>query len=174
MFRQIIFKSTCEKYRIVEESDDCFTIDDLKGDMFNPKYVEIPAEQLVKEEKEFEKHVEYYGVYSYYVEKLCEDGEWENIGSCCGFVGLYDKDNEKFSHDWVNETIENIKDLNKYKEAILILALSIPNDKKKKKIINVDVESLETMKDPIYKVSFEIGGIECTANVSADKLISLR
>ena len=92
-------------YRILEVLDECSTLEDLKGDMFNPtSNPDIDPSVLIEEEREFEKTVEREGVYGYELQEWdpCVGCGWETISSCYGFIG--DSKNE---HYIVNELWEH-------------------------------------------------------------------
>ncbi len=73
--------------RFRTETDDCYNLDDLMGDCFNPDAnPSVPASQLKREENEFVDRVEREGVYGIITEYY--DGEeWMHADSVWGFVG---------------------------------------------------------------------------------------
>ena len=92
--KRIIF--TEGPYRIVECLDDCFSIDDLMGDVFCPiANPDLDKEKLAIEKKQFIKKVENEGVFGYVLEKWNSGVGmgWEDMSSCWGFVGPYDEKN---------------------------------------------------------------------------------
>jgi hypothetical protein len=98
-----------EKYRIMQHPDYDYDMDDLKGECFNPDVnSDINPEQLKAEELKFEKEVLESGVYSYSLEKA-KMGGWDVIDSCCGFVGAYDSDSERYNHYIVGEMMGTIQ-----------------------------------------------------------------
>ena len=101
-----IYESKNKVWRIIEIEDLITSIDDLKGEGYDPKVnTNIPAEQLLKEEREFELKAFNYGIYGYALEKwnpLPGIG-YEHVDSCFGFVGRYDSNEEEFNHYIVEE-----------------------------------------------------------------------
>jgi hypothetical protein len=98
-------------YQIVEYPDVDFSIENLKGDLFNASlHPNIPAEVLKAEENDFENLVKSEGVFGYSLE--CWDtrtGEgYEPVDSCWGFVGQYREDDDQFNHSIVKEFEETI------------------------------------------------------------------
>lgn len=96
------------KYRILEVLDNFYDLDDLKGDLYNPKAnPDICPLGLKTQEKEFEIKVSMSGVFGYVLEGW--DGEidkgWTHIDSCFGFIGTHKKEN----HYIVEEFKELIK-----------------------------------------------------------------
>ena len=108
---RIIFESKDKRFRIVEHADlDC-SLEDLKGDCFNPTFnTDIPAESLVRQEREFEDLVNREGVFGYVLEQWNPaPGEgYEHVDSCWGFVGQYSETDETFAHYIVDEMIQTI------------------------------------------------------------------
>ncbi len=105
-----IWTSKNKMYRIVEHEDDSYDLDNLKGDMFNPKVnTSISEAQLKKEEIEFERLIEREGVYGYELEKWDSSPGvgWTHVDSCWGFVGQYDENDTSgiFKHYIVDEFI---------------------------------------------------------------------
>ena len=107
----VIWSSENEMYRIVEIMDNNFDIENLKGDMFNPKYIKemhdskMTIKRLKQEEKEFEDLVNREGVFGYALEKWnpAPNTGWEHVNSCFGFVGQYSPNEEIFNHYIVDE-----------------------------------------------------------------------
>ena len=99
----------CVRLRV--EWDGHCSIDDLKGDCFNPKYVDhISADRLKREEKEFEERVALEGVFGIIGEYLCPCcGEWANADSCWGFVGD-DWQGSGYDHDVMLTAVESYDD----------------------------------------------------------------
>lgn len=109
---RIIFQSPCETFRILELQDQCADIENLKGDVYNPKWnTEISPETLKREEREFEAQVETQGVYGYILERWDPrpDEGWTHVDSCWGFVGQYDSNSSIYNHYIVAEMIETYK-----------------------------------------------------------------
>ena len=73
------------RYRIVE--DDSFDMEDMKGDMFDPRCnSDISAEELRAQEIVYENHLMSNGVWGYVIEIRCACcGEWKHEDSCWGF-----------------------------------------------------------------------------------------
>ena len=93
-------------FRILQVTDETATLEDLKGDCFNPACVDhISAEDLRKQELEFEALVEREGVFGFVLEKWNpEVGRgFEHVDSCFGFIGAYDEASLDFNHDIVTE-----------------------------------------------------------------------
>lgn len=91
---KIIYDDSIEGdgYRILEIEDNNYMMENLKGDMYNPKVnLDINIIELKKEEEEFEQKVYQEGVYGYVLERWNpEVGKgWEEIDSCWGFIGRY-------------------------------------------------------------------------------------
>jgi len=103
---------TEKDFRIVEIYNEFYSLDDLKGDCFDPKVNDdLDFEQLKREEIIFEKLVYNEGVFGYVLEKWNSeiDHGWEHLHSCWGFIGEYDANNEKFNHYIVDELKGQIK-----------------------------------------------------------------
>ncbi|HTF40869.1 MAG TPA: hypothetical protein VK754_09785 [Propionibacteriaceae bacterium] len=96
--------------RLVYPPDECVSLDDLKGDCFNPKYVtHISRSQLEREEKAFEEKVNREGVYGIVGEYF--DGEtWQQADSCWGFLGDDLQDNG-YETDCMALTLEALEAL---------------------------------------------------------------
>lgn len=105
---RVIFQK--EDYRIIEEPDDSYNMDDLVGDTFN--VVSGIDWRIIAEKKaEFIRFVEEEGVYGYILEKWNPsiDKGWEHVDSCYGFVGQYQEQDEKFNHHIVAEMKQTIE-----------------------------------------------------------------
>jgi hypothetical protein len=107
----IIYKKG--KWRIREELDDCFSLNDLKGDIFKPECnPDLTAEQLQTEEKDFEQRVNDEGVWCYFLE--CWNSEvdhgWEIVDAIGGFVGQYNGATTGLDHYIVEEWAKAIED----------------------------------------------------------------
>lgn len=103
----VIFQSPCGKFRITQNEDYGSTMDDLKGDMFNPDLIKEmgytgTVEDLKRDEEKFEADVVNNGIWGYALEEF-KDGDWDVIDSCGGFIGEWDPNNEKFNHYIVQE-----------------------------------------------------------------------
>lgn len=99
-------------YRIIEQLDECFDLEDLKGDCFNPKHnPSIDIDTLKQEEIDFESLVNNEGVFGYVLEKWNPeiDKGWEHVDSCWGFVGQYNENEEKFNHYIIGELKKQIE-----------------------------------------------------------------
>lgn len=106
-----IYESEDKQWRVTETEDECFEMEDLKGDCFNPKaFPGTEAAVLQAEEKHFESKVQRNGVYGYALEKKCgECGTFKHVDSCWGFVGMYDPNSDEFNHYIVEELKGQIK-----------------------------------------------------------------
>lgn len=94
-------------WSIIEVRDDSFSLKYLKGDTFDPRYVDhLSPEQLAIEERLFEEKVEEEGVWGYCLQRWNPevDRGWETVDSCFGFVGGYSWG--KNDHYIVKEMIE--------------------------------------------------------------------
>lgn len=93
MYKKTIFET--ETYRIIESLDEFWDMEDLKGDIFNPKYnPEIDKDKLKEQESDFERKVSKLGVFGYILEKKCVTcGHFEHVDSCWGFIGNHDIEN---------------------------------------------------------------------------------
>ena len=101
---RVIFQQ--DNRRIIEVQDLYVYMDDLKGDCYKPEHnPDIDPETLAQQEKDFEEHVDTYGVFSYHVEEWNPevDKGWEHIDGCTGFVGEFDESEENFNHHIVHE-----------------------------------------------------------------------
>ena len=77
-----------DEIRVIAYADTVSDLEDLKGDTFNPKlHPEISAEQLAKEEREFEERAKRMGVYGIAGEFRDQSGMWTTNDACWGFVG---------------------------------------------------------------------------------------
>lgn len=73
--------------RIRYEADELTSWGDMKGDTYRPEcHPDIPPEQIVREEHEYERLLEELGVWGYVVEYAVPGG-WECAHSCWGFEG---------------------------------------------------------------------------------------
>lgn len=97
-----------ENVRLVVVPDELCSMDDLKGDIFNPEAnPDIPASRLEREEKEFEEKVNREGVYGLVGEYRCPHcGEWKHADSCWGFVG---DDYDGYKYDCMAATLKALK-----------------------------------------------------------------
>ena len=95
-----------EHYRIIEVEDPDFTLDELKGDLFDPTS-DLCPEKLREAEIDFENQVREEGVYGYVLERWNPEigCGWEELDSCWGFVGRYG-DHE---HYIVEEFVDRIQ-----------------------------------------------------------------
>lgn len=99
-------------FRIIERLEECYDMENLKGDCFNPKVItEIDAAELKRQEIKFEKEVYENGVYGYELQVWNSeiDTGWTFIDSCYGFVGSYDSKSESYNHYIVDELKSQIK-----------------------------------------------------------------
>jgi len=106
---RVIFEQ--DNYRIVEHVDADYSLEDLKGDMFDHSYHPgFDAESLRDEERHFEELVSREGVYGYELERWnpAVSAGWEHINSCWGFVGQYSETDESFKHYIVDEMKQTI------------------------------------------------------------------
>lgn len=90
------------EYRVVEVADTNYSLEDLKGDVYdrdvNP---EIPEEEMARQEAAFEAEVEREGVFGYVLQRWepAVGVGWVTEESCYGFVGCF----EDHAHDIVEE-----------------------------------------------------------------------
>ncbi len=85
-----------------------FNMDDLKGDTYNHKVNhDIPIAQLLTEERNFELKVERQGVYGLIGKARNNQGEWDHVDSCFGFVGT-DYLNSGYDEDIAQSTIKKV------------------------------------------------------------------
>ena len=99
---------TIGEYRIVEIQDTDYSMDDLKGDCFNPSVnTDIDVKILKRDEIEFEKSVYDDDVFGYVLEKWDPSVGigWVHVDSCWGFIGEYVEGAEKYEHYIVAEFI---------------------------------------------------------------------
>lgn len=76
--------------RLIRHIDECFDIENLKGDCYNPTAnPDIEPDELKRQEQEFEDRVYSDGVYGYEVQRWNPeiDCGWEHVDSIYGFVG---------------------------------------------------------------------------------------
>lgn len=115
--KRIIFETEDKTYRIIEVLDCDFDIENLKGDLFDPKHVlemhgpEKTIEQLKEDERKFERKVDELGVYGYVLEKwdATPGHGYEALDSCWGFIGAFDSKVKEFNHYIVDELKGQIK-----------------------------------------------------------------
>jgi len=103
---RVIFQTENAEYRILEYADECADMENLKGDVFNPKVnTDIDPEQLKREEHAFEELVNREGVYGYVLERWNPEigAGYEHVDSCWGFVGQYSESDPSFNHYIVDE-----------------------------------------------------------------------
>ena len=96
-------------YRILEVVDECSTMDDLKGECFDPKVnPDVPADQLREEERDFECRIDHEGVFGYVLERWNPEIGigWEHVDSCWGFVGQHSDTNEHYIVDELKQDIK--------------------------------------------------------------------
>lgn len=108
---RVIYESDDKIYRILESQEMDIEMDNLKGDCYNPKVnTDIDADELKRQELQFENLVMDVGVYGYVLEKWnAEPGYgYEHVDSCWGFVGQYDANNQDFNHYIVDELLSQI------------------------------------------------------------------
>lgn len=77
-------------YRFYAEEDSHFMIDNIKGELFDPKvHTDIDPDLLKRHERELEERIENEGVWGIVLEKWdpAVGIGWEHIDSCWGFVG---------------------------------------------------------------------------------------
>jgi len=92
------------------EPDDIVDMDDLKGDCFNPKYVDhISPNRLKRQEKEFEQRVYDEGVWGIVARVKCEHcGKWHVAASVWGFVGS-DVEGSGYDIDIMSEALDEMR-----------------------------------------------------------------
>jgi hypothetical protein len=82
-------------FRIIEVLDETYSLDNLKGDCFNPiENPDIDADELKKQELAFEREVDNEGVFGYVLQVWNPevDAGWEHVDSCFGFVGAFNRE----------------------------------------------------------------------------------
>lgn len=82
-----------DNYRIIEEQDFYYDIEDLKGDCYKPEFnKEEDLTELKASERAFEAMVQEKGVFIYALEVWNPrvDGGWEFEDTCGGFIGRYE------------------------------------------------------------------------------------
>lgn len=102
----VLYTSPCSKYRILEYVDVDYSLENLKGDCFNPSVnPDQDPETLKNEEVQFESLVKREGVFGYVLERWNpEPGTgWEHLDSCWGFIGSYNPDSTNQDHYVVDE-----------------------------------------------------------------------
>ena len=98
------------RVRIVEIADIHVSMDDLKGDCYNPKVCDINPNRLKREEREFEERVAREGVWGYRAE-VWDGTDWIETDSIYGFVGndfnesCYDDDLMESALDRLDEIL---------------------------------------------------------------------
>lgn len=123
--KRTIFETPDKTYRIVEHVDETFMLEDLKGDSFNPQAnPDIDPKLLRRDEIKFEKQVEQDGIFGYVLELWnAQPGHgYEQVDSCWGFVGEYDKGSETYNHyivDEMKQTIESAPSNFKQNDALV-------------------------------------------------------
>jgi hypothetical protein len=100
------------QYRIVEHVEPHPEVENLKGDMFDPRHnPDINPIELRQDEIEFEKFVNREGVFGYELQlwNPTIGRGWEHVDSCWGFVGQYSETDERFKHYIVEEMQRSIR-----------------------------------------------------------------
>ena len=112
----IIYESENKEFRILEIVDEDYSIDDLKGDCFNPAHINemnpgLLLCELKYKERDFEEQVRQEGVFGYVLERWNPEigVGYEHIDSCWGFIGQYNPNDERFNHYIVDELKSQIK-----------------------------------------------------------------
>ncbi len=106
MSKSVIFETPDKCFRILEIVDEECSLDDLKGDTYKPElHPDIPAEQILSEEREFNALVENSGVFGYVLEKwdASPGAGYIHVDSCWGFVGSYSEADPERMHYIVEE-----------------------------------------------------------------------
>jgi hypothetical protein len=113
MITRVLFSSPDNTWRVVEHIDTDYDMDDLKGDMFNPKYIadmgfKGTPDDLRADELEFERTVEEQGVYGYELQRWNAEPDhgWEHVDSCWGFIGAYSASNDHYIVDELKGSIK--------------------------------------------------------------------
>ena len=100
-----------DNFRIIEEADNSYTLEDLKGDSFTfeQEHNSQTRHELKQAEKAFELKVEDEGVFGYSLEKWNPevDKGWEHVDSCWGFVGQFDENPESEYHHYIVDELKN-------------------------------------------------------------------
>lgn len=112
---RIIFETGNQVYRIIEKLDESYSLEDLKGDCFNPDVCKtISVNELRRQELEFEERVRNEGVFGYVLEKWnSQPGHgYEHVDSCWGFVGHYDEASLETNHYIIEEMKNTIAEVN--------------------------------------------------------------
>ena len=107
---KIIFETTDKRFRITEQSDIDYDLDNLKGDTYNQKVnPEIDKEDLKSQEKAFERKVAQEGVFGYVLESWnsAPGVGYEHMDSCWGFVGAYEENKDSENHHYI---VDEMKD----------------------------------------------------------------
>jgi len=113
MNKSVIFETPDKCFRILEIVDETSTLDDLKGDTYEPEsHPDIPAEQLECAEREFNALVEIDGVFGYVLEKwdASPGAGYTHVDSCWGFVGAYSETDPERMHYIVEELKSQTKE----------------------------------------------------------------
>lgn len=91
------------------ESDDCVSVEDLEGDMFNPEvHTDIDPDQLASERADFVDRINRDGVWGIVGEYNIGRG-WEHGDSVWGFVGN-DHEGSGYDEDVRNATVSALRD----------------------------------------------------------------
>lgn len=100
-----------EDVKLDIEPDDTWDMDNLKGDCFDPRWINhITPERLKQEEKAFEQRVYDEGVWGMVGRAKCKCcGEWHVADSVWGFVGD-DWENSGYDIDIMRETLAEIEE----------------------------------------------------------------
>lgn len=111
MSKRVVFETNDKRFRIVEIEDETYSLEDLKGDCYNPD-VNPDIPDLSEQERKFERTVENEGVFGYVLERWNpEPGTgYEHVDSCWGFVGMYNPEIEFNNHYIVEELKRHIKE----------------------------------------------------------------
>jgi hypothetical protein len=104
--KQTIYETDDKQFRIVEILDESYSMEDLKGDCYNPEVnPDIDPNTLENEERQFEQRVNQEGVFGYVLEQWnsAPGVGYEHLDSCWGFVGMYSETHENSCHYIVDE-----------------------------------------------------------------------
>ena len=104
--KRTIFETENKSYRILELLDECFNVDDLMGDTYNPEVnADIAPDLLARDKAKFIRQVNEEGVFGYVLEKWnpAPGVGYEHVDSCFGFVGQYQEGAEGYDHYIVAE-----------------------------------------------------------------------
>ena len=107
--KRIVFESNDKRFRILEVADEAYSLEELKGDCYNPD-VNPDIPDLAEQERKFERTVSDEGVFGYILERWnpAPGIGFEHVDSCWGFVGMYDPKIEFNNHYIVAEMLESI------------------------------------------------------------------